>query len=106
MLSGKELRDYRELRGLSLREVADYCDVSFQLIGQVENGQKDVTEHNHREITNGINCAYFAKCNNVVKDKPVILSVEKQQEDEISMPKTPLSGKKWKRGKECPTIKI
>lgn len=78
MLSGKELKDYRQLRNLSLRDTEPYCDVTIQLIQQVETGVKPVTEHNHQEIVNGINRAYFAKCNGtferppIVKNKPVV----------------------------------
>lgn len=77
MLSGKELKDYRQLRNLSLRDIEPYCNVTIQLIQQVETGVKPVTEHNHQEIVNGINRAYFAKCSGtferppIVKNKPV-----------------------------------
>lgn len=77
MFNGKELKDYRQLRNLSLRDIEPYCDVTIQLIQQVETGVKPVTEHNHQEIVNGINRAYFAKCNGtferppIVKNKPV-----------------------------------
>ena len=65
MLSGKEIREFREMRGLSLREVAECCELSAQLIGQVETGVKNVTAENHKEIVKGINVATVKKA-----DKP------------------------------------
>lgn len=61
MLNKEQLKDYRILRGLTTRDVANYCNISQPLIVQVENGTKEITEHNHREIINGINAAYSAK---------------------------------------------
>lgn len=61
MLNRTQLKRYRELRGLSTRDVASYCDISQPLIVQVENGEKDVTRYNHDEIVKGINTAYKAK---------------------------------------------
>ncbi len=63
MLNRTQLKDYRELRGLSTRDVAAYCEISQPLIVQVENGEKDVTKYNHDEIVKGINNAYKAKRN-------------------------------------------
>ena len=61
MLTRKQLKEYRELRGLSTRDVASYCDISQPLIVQIENGDRELTEYNHKEITKGINAAYYAK---------------------------------------------
>lgn len=57
MLSRRDLQEYRLLRHLSLRDVARYCDVSHELIGQVERGEVGVTQYNHDEIVKGINRA-------------------------------------------------
>lgn len=57
MFSRYDLKEYRLMSGLSLRDVARYCDISAQLIGQVENGEKNMTENNYKEIINGINRA-------------------------------------------------
>ena len=57
MLSRFDLREYRLLRHLSLRDVARYCDVSHELIGKVENGEVGVTKYNHDQIVLGINRA-------------------------------------------------
>lgn len=57
MLSRFDLKEYRLLRHLSLRDVARYCDVSHELIGQVERGEIGVTKYNHDQIIKGINGA-------------------------------------------------
>ena len=61
MLSRFDLKDYRLQRELSLRDVARYCNVCHELIGQVERGVVSVTKHNHDEIVKGINAASQAK---------------------------------------------
>ena len=61
MLSRFDLKDYRLERELSLRDVARYCNVCHELIGQVERGVVRVTKHNHDEIVQGINAASQAK---------------------------------------------
>lgn len=57
MLSRRDLQEYRLIRHLSLRDVARYCDVTHELIGQVERGEVGVTQYNHDEIIKGINRA-------------------------------------------------
>lgn len=57
MLNAKELREYRLLRGLSLRDVSMYCNLGFHYIAEVETGAKNLTEKNHQEIVKGINAA-------------------------------------------------
>ena len=61
MLSRFDLQEYRLLRHLSLRDVARYCDITFELIGQVERGEVRVTRYNHDQIIKGINRASQAK---------------------------------------------
>lgn len=61
MLSRFDLKDYRLERELSLRDVARYCNVCHELIGQVKRGVVRVTKHNHDEIVQGINAASQAK---------------------------------------------
>ena len=61
MLSKKQLKEYRELRGLSYRDVANYCDISHVMIHHIECGERDLTEHAYKEIIKGINDAYQAK---------------------------------------------
>ena len=57
MLSRFDLKEYRLLRHLTLRDVARYCDITFEAIGQVERGEINVTKYNHDEIVKGINRA-------------------------------------------------
>nr|DAL51867.1 MAG TPA_asm: helix-turn-helix domain protein [Caudoviricetes sp.] len=61
MLNSRDLKEYRLLHGLSQRDVAMYCDVSYRLIGEIENGQKNLTDFNYHEIIKGINSAVQAK---------------------------------------------
>lgn len=60
MITPEEIHEIREFKGLSLRDIAKYCDISPQLVGQIENGQKNLTEQNYTEIIKGINLAYAA----------------------------------------------
>ena len=61
MLNRQQLRDYRQLRGLSTRDVAFYCELSQPMIVQIENGTKPLTEYNYIQFITGINNAYSAK---------------------------------------------
>lgn len=63
MITGKEFREIRELKDLSLRDVAKFCDVSPQLIGQIETEQKAFTENNYKQIILAMNLATVAKAN-------------------------------------------
>ena len=67
MLNSRDLKEYRLLHGLSQRDVAMYCDVSYRLIGEVENGQKNLTDFNYHEIIKGINSAVQAKPEGLLK---------------------------------------
>lgn len=67
MLNKDDLRQYRMLRGLSYREVSNYCNVSHTLISQIEKGERGLTLGTHNEIVNGINLAYDAKCKGTLK---------------------------------------
>ena len=61
MITGKQLREIREYRELSLRDVAKFCDVSPQLIGQIEQGKKYFTENNYQQIIDAMNVAFAEK---------------------------------------------
>lgn len=67
MITGKQLREIREYRELSLRDVAKFCDVSPQLIGQIENGKKYFTDNNYQQIIDAMNLAFAAKQNGTLK---------------------------------------
>jgi transcriptional regulator with XRE-family HTH domain len=58
LLSGKELKAFRNRRKLSLRDIAGYANMSISTISEIENGKVKVNEKNHKAITNGINKAY------------------------------------------------
>lgn len=61
MLRPSDLKNYRLMRGLSQRDVAMYCNLSHNLIGDIELGQRNLTEYNYQEIVKGINAASQAK---------------------------------------------
>jgi transcriptional regulator with XRE-family HTH domain len=63
MITGKQFKEIREYKGLSLRDVAKFCDVSPQLIGQIEQGKKVFTENNYQQIIDAMNLATVAKAN-------------------------------------------
>lgn len=67
MITPKQIREIREFKGLSLREVAKYCDITPQLIGQVETEVKNITHENYKQIISGINKAFAAKQNEIQK---------------------------------------
>jgi len=61
MITGKQLREIREYRELSLRDLAKYCDVSPQLIGQIEQGKRSFTENTYGQIIKALNVAFAEK---------------------------------------------
>lgn len=61
MITGNEFKEIREYKGLSLRDLAQFCDVSPQLIGQIEQGKKCFTENNYKQIIDAMNLATVAK---------------------------------------------
>lgn len=61
MLNRDDLREYRLMSGLTYRDVARYCELSFQTIQQIEAGERNVTAYNNGEIIKGINRAKQAK---------------------------------------------
>lgn len=88
MLNKQQLKDYRKLRGLSTRDVAMYCEISQPLIVQIENGERQLTEYNHKQIINGINAAYEAKKNGTFIKPPRVNEPKrksrKKTEDKIN----------------------
>ena len=61
VITGKQFKEIREYKGLSLRDIAKFCDVSAQLIGQIENNKKVFTENNYQQIIDAMNLATVAK---------------------------------------------
>ena len=81
MLRPSDLKEYRLLRGLSQRDVAMYCDITSQLIGDIELGQRNLTEYNYQEIVKGINAASQAKARGTFEaDKKRLMKVENDYE--------------------------
>ena len=82
MLSPKDLKEYRTRRGLSQRDVAMYCELSHNLIGDIELGQRNLTEYNYREIVKGINAATQAKARGTFEeDKKRLMADENMYEN-------------------------
>ena len=107
MLSRFDLREYRLLRHLSLRDVARYCDVSHELIGQVERGEIGVTRYNHDQIVKGINGASQAIVNGTfdelketesqkIKEEREKLKVKKETSSKTTTAKKPTTRKSTK----------
>ncbi|WP_281671931.1 helix-turn-helix domain-containing protein [[Clostridium] scindens] len=69
MLNRQDLEKFRITRGLSYREVANYCNISHTMISEVEKGTKGLTKETHDEIVKGINLAYQAKVNGTLQAK-------------------------------------
>ena len=115
ILTKEELKRYRKLRGLSLRDVAAYCDVSAMLISEVENGIRYVTEYNHKQIVDGINKAYAAKMNGTFTKPPVNppkeetpveeTPIEESTVDEKPIEETPIEEKPVEKAKPKTTTK-
>lgn len=78
MLNRFDLKNYRVLRNLTLRDVARYCDITFEAIGQVERGEINVTKHNHDEIVKGINRASQAKVNGTFEEDKLKTEAKKE----------------------------
>ena len=70
MITGKQFREIREYKGLSLRDIAKFCDVSAQLIGQIEQGKKYFTLNNYQQIIDAMNLATVAKSKGELEHRP------------------------------------
>ncbi len=62
-MTARDLKDYRLRSGLTLRDVAAYCNISYQLIGNIELGKEKLTDNCFSQIVKGINGAKNAKAN-------------------------------------------
>lgn len=95
MFTGRDLKEYRVMEGLTQRDVARYCEVCHELIGQVERGVVGVTEYNYKEIVKGINGAIQAKARGTFEaDKEKERQEEKAKADakkleQVAKPTTP-----------------
>lgn len=88
MLSKHDLQEYRLIRHLSLRDVARYCNVSHELIGQVERGEIGVTKYNHDQIIKGINRASQAMIDGTFDELKEVESQKiKEEREKLKMKK-------------------
>lgn len=71
MLSASELKNYASLRGLSIRDIEAYCKLGAGHISNILNGERPLTEDNHKQIADAINAAYSAKQNGTFKRAPL-----------------------------------
>lgn len=71
MLSAIELKNYASLRGLSVRDIEAYCDLTAGHISNIFNGERTLTEECHKKISHAINAAYSAKRNGIFKRQPL-----------------------------------
>ncbi len=71
MLSANKLKSYALLRGLSMRDIEAYCDLTAGHISQILNGERPLTEENHKRIADAINAAYTAKQNGTFERVPL-----------------------------------
>lgn len=80
MLSREQLKNYRELRKVSMRQLTKYCDLSLAMISYLESGQRQLTKKNHDELIKGINAAYQARKIKQKTDKTVKTDKEDKKE--------------------------
>ena len=71
MLSANKLKDYASLRGLSIRDIEAYCDLSAGHISNIFTGERSLTEECYKQISHAINAAYSAKQNGTFKRQPL-----------------------------------
>lgn len=81
MLNKDDLRQFRLLRGLSYREVSNYCDVTHTMISEVEKGSRGLTKETHDQIVKGINLAYDAKLKGTLKAENTKKPKEEPEKD-------------------------
>lgn len=71
MLSAYDLKNYASIRGMSVRDIEAYCDLSAGHISNVFNSTYPLTEDASRKIADAINAAYAAKLNGTFKRPPL-----------------------------------
>ncbi len=104
-LTARDLRDYRIRSEVTLREVAKYCNVSYQLIEKIENGQRSLTDNNLVEIAKGINIAKRIKAKETratknIEESTVPALDETNKSDGETKPKPKPKTKKPRKKKE------
>lgn len=58
MLNNKQIRDYRLLRGLTQKEVAEFANIAREEVVHIELGQQKITRNMNKRLINAINDAY------------------------------------------------
>ena len=94
MLNRQDLEKFRIARGLSYREVANYCNISHTMIMDVEKGIRGLSKETHDEIVKGINLAYQAKMNGTLQAKNTRKVAEPEEKTPSENPIEPKSEKK------------
>ena len=89
MLNRQDLEKFRITRGLSYREVANYCNISHAMISEVEKGIRGLSKETHDEIVKGINLAYQAKMNGTLQAKNTKKVVEPEEKTPSENPIEP-----------------
>ena len=89
MLNRQDLEKFRIARGLSYREVANYCNISHAMISEVEKGIRGLSKQTHAEIVKGINLAYQAKMNGTLQAKNTKKVVEPEEKTPSEKPIEP-----------------
>lgn len=100
LITGEQIKKYRQLRDLSLRDLTFYSEFTPQYIGQIETGVKDTTPENMKSIMDSINKAFYAKVNGTFTResiKETISTGDDKQPDTTTPLKKPAS-KKARKG--------
>jgi transcriptional regulator with XRE-family HTH domain len=72
------------MRGLSVREVEEHCELGKTAINDIENGKLPLTQENCKKICDGINKAYYKKVeekrkNDLIEERKKERSLAKQK---------------------------
>ena len=102
MLSANKLKSYALLRGLSMRDIEAYCDLTAGHISQILNGERPLTEENHKRIADAINATYIAKRNGTFERVPLDKNKNAIKPDTKSIPG---EAKPERRGRKTSTPK-
>ena len=113
MLNRIQIKEYRILRGLSQRDVAQYSGFSQPFIVQIESGERALTEENYRKIVDAINDCYKAKKNGTYEKPPrvnvpktkIAESDESEKEEPTAEAKETIEEKPKKTTKKKTTAK-
>lgn len=100
MLSASELKNYASLRGLSIRDIEAYCDLTAGHISNIFNGERSLTEECHKKISHAINAAYSAKRDGTFRRQPLDKNknaIKESSDDGSTQPRLKLESNKRKK---------